>query len=121
ELRGHRIRLAGVMLVPNVPFRRMRLMALLLSLRGFLAFNENLDNFMLRPRALPAILRHAVWRVKNVLRWSVRAARKADWSVLRAYAAAQVMGILRPRWRIMSGPRETPGNGANHRAAGISV
>ena len=28
ELQGKRIRLAGVMLVPNVPFRRMRLMAL---------------------------------------------------------------------------------------------
>ena len=29
--RGHKIRLAGAMLVPNVPFRRMRVMALLLT------------------------------------------------------------------------------------------
>jgi glycosyltransferase involved in cell wall biosynthesis/GT2 family glycosyltransferase len=98
QLQGKRIRLAGVMLVPNVPFRRMRLMALCLSPRGFLAFNENLNNFMLRPRALPAILRHVAWRVKNALRWSVRAAREADWSVLLAYGAARIAGFLRPRW-----------------------
>ena len=34
ELRGHEIRLAAVMLVPNVPFRRMRLLALALSPRA---------------------------------------------------------------------------------------
>jgi hypothetical protein len=37
ELRGVSIRLAAVMLVPGVPFRRMRLIAILLSPRGFLA------------------------------------------------------------------------------------
>jgi len=56
--RGKSIRLAGVMLVPNVPFRAMRLMALLLAPRNFLAFNENLNHFMLRPRSIPAIARH---------------------------------------------------------------
>jgi GT2 family glycosyltransferase/glycosyltransferase involved in cell wall biosynthesis len=95
ELRGYSVRLAGVMLVPNVPFRRMRLAALLLSPAGFLAFNENLNNFMLRPRCLPAILRHAAWRVKNLVRWSVRAARGADWAALRWYAAARAAGFLR--------------------------
>jgi glycosyltransferase involved in cell wall biosynthesis len=62
------IRLAGAMLVPSVPFRRMRLVALLLSPRGFIGFNENLDHFMLRPRSFPAMLRHAMWRVSNYLR-----------------------------------------------------
>jgi GT2 family glycosyltransferase/glycosyltransferase involved in cell wall biosynthesis len=95
ELRGYRVRLAGVMLVPNVPFRRMRLAALLLSPAGFLAFNENLNHFMLRPRCLPAILRHAAWRVKNLLRWSVGAARGADWPALFWYAAARASGFLR--------------------------
>jgi GT2 family glycosyltransferase/glycosyltransferase involved in cell wall biosynthesis len=95
ELGGYRVRLAGVMLVPNVPFRRMRLAALLLSPAGFLAFNENLDHFMLRPRCLPAILRHAAWRVKNLMRWSVRAARGADWPALFWYAAARAAGFLR--------------------------
>ncbi len=67
--RGKSIRLAGVMLVPNVPFRAMRLMALLLAPRNFLAFNENLNNFMLRPRCVPAIARHIAWRVKNFVKW----------------------------------------------------
>ena len=43
ELRGVSIQLAAVMLVPGVPFRRMRLIAILLSPRGFLAFNDNAD------------------------------------------------------------------------------
>ena len=64
-LRGHTIRLAGVMLVPNVPFRRMRLLALVLSPRAFLAFNENLNHFMLRPGSIPAIARHLAWRTAN--------------------------------------------------------
>jgi polysaccharide biosynthesis protein PslH len=67
--RGKSIRLAGVMLVPNVPFRAMRLMALLLAPRNFLAFNENLNNFMLRPRCIPAIARHFAWRVRNFVKW----------------------------------------------------
>ena len=67
--RGKSIRLAAVMLVPNVPFRAMRLMALFLAPRNFLAFNENLNNFMLRPRSVPAIARHIAWRVKNFLKW----------------------------------------------------
>jgi hypothetical protein len=99
ELRGHTIRLAAVMLVPNVPFRRMRLLVLVLSPRAFLAFNENLNHFMLRPGSIPAIARHLAWRVANALRWSVRAARKADWGLLAQYAAAMVAGILRPKWR----------------------
>lgn len=62
------VRLAAVMLVPNVPFQAMRWAAFLISPRGFIAFNENLDNFMLRPGSLPAMLRHAAWRLGNLLR-----------------------------------------------------
>ena len=94
ELRGHQIRLAAVMLVPNVPFRRMRLMALALSPRGFLAFNENLNHFMLRPESMPAIARHIAWRAANALRWSVHTARKTDWARLARYAAARVAGVV---------------------------
>ena len=69
ELKGAGIRLAGVLLVPQMPYRRMRMMALLLSPVGFLAFNENLDSFMLRPRCLLAICRHLFWRCRNFVRW----------------------------------------------------
>ncbi|PWU05893.1 MAG: hypothetical protein C5B51_13485 [Terriglobia bacterium] len=67
-LQGKAIRLAGVLLVPRVPYRRMRLMALILAPLHFLAVNENLDNFMLRPAALPLVLRHLIWRGKNFCR-----------------------------------------------------
>jgi hypothetical protein len=94
ELRGHEIRLAAVMLVPNVPFRRMRLLALALSPRAFLAFNENLNHFMLRPASMPAIARHIAWRGGNALRWSVRTARKTDWARVARYAAASAAGVV---------------------------
>jgi len=94
ELRGHEIRLAAVMLVPNVPFRRMRLLALVLSPRGFLAFNENLNHFMLRPGSMPAIARHIAWRGANALRWSVRTARKTDWAPVFHYAFARAAGVV---------------------------
>ena len=96
-LRGCEIRLAGVMLVPNVPFRRMRLMALLLSPRGFIAFNENLNHFMLRPAQLGAIARHIVWRVKNTGRWL----RKNP--PVAAAILARAAAWLRPRWNRTTG------------------
>jgi GT2 family glycosyltransferase/glycosyltransferase involved in cell wall biosynthesis len=114
-LRGQSVRLAAVMLVPNVPFRRMRLMALLLSPLGFLAFNENLNNFMLRPQSLPAIARHLAWRLKNAIRWTARWARKADWPVEWSYAKALLAGWLRPRWR------RPPGLRVTNSAPGISL
>jgi GT2 family glycosyltransferase/glycosyltransferase involved in cell wall biosynthesis len=107
-LRGHSIRLAAVMLVPNVPFRRMRLLALVLGPRAFLAFNENLNHFMLRPGSMPAIARHLAWRVANALRWSVRAARKVDWGLLAQYAAAMVAGIMRPKWHLFPDKQPLP-------------
>ena len=67
--KGKSIRLAGVLLVPNVPFRRMRFLALILAPFYFLAVNENLNDFMLRPASLPAIVRHFTWRIGNFVRW----------------------------------------------------
>lgn len=96
---GRALRLAAVMLLPNVPFRRMRLMALVLSPRGFLAFNENLNHFMLRPRSVPAIASHVLWRAKNFARWSRQAVRATNWRTLFYYLAALAAGALRPRRR----------------------
>ena len=123
ELRGHSIRLAGVMLVPNVPFRRMRLLALVLGPRAFLAFNENLNHFMLRPGSIPAIARHIAWRIGNALRWSVRAARKADWPLLARYATAMVAGmvrsVVRHWWGGPPGPRGTPSSRSRNSVMGV--
>ena len=96
---GKSIRLAGVLLVPGVPFRRMRLLALLLAPFYFLAVNENLNDFMLRPRSLPAIARHFAWRLRNFLRWHFRPAASRPphrWRDLRN-AAARIAGRLRYR------------------------
>jgi glycosyltransferase involved in cell wall biosynthesis len=97
--RGKSIRLAGVMLVPDVPFRRMRLLALLLAPLYFLAVNENLNDFMLRPGSLPNMARHFAWRARNFLRWHFgmdgMPARRGWADVL--YATARIAGLLRLR------------------------
>ena len=71
-VKGTKIRLAAVMLQPNMPYRRMRLMALLMSPIGFIAYNEHLGSFMLRPRNVSTMFRHALWRTKNFFRWQSR-------------------------------------------------
>jgi glycosyltransferase involved in cell wall biosynthesis len=91
--RGKSIRLAGVLLVPNVPFRRMRLLALVLAPLYFLAVNEHLNDFMLRPANLPAIVRHLLWRLRNFTRWHLSsdgAAAAASSSPVRAMEEAVV-------------------------------
>jgi glycosyltransferase involved in cell wall biosynthesis len=86
--RGKSIRLAGVLLVPSVPFRRMRLLALILAPLYFLAVNENLNDFMLRPGSLPAMARHFAWRVRNFWRWHFGAEHATARATLRRAAAA---------------------------------
>ena len=93
--RGKSIRLAGVLLVPNVPFRRMRLLALMLAPLYFLAVNENLNDFMLRPGSLPAMARHFAWRARNFLRWHWGADYAAARAALRrAPAVAPTNGTV---------------------------
>jgi glycosyltransferase involved in cell wall biosynthesis len=88
--RGKSIRLAGVLLVPNVPFRRMRLLALILAPLYFLAVNENLNDFMLRPGSLPAMVRHFAWRARNFLRWHLGVDYAAARAALRRAPAVAV-------------------------------
>ncbi|MDQ6707214.1 MAG: glycosyltransferase, partial [Acidobacteriota bacterium] len=71
-VRGRKIRLSAVMLMPNMPYRRMKLMALLISPRGFLAYNEHLGSFMLRPANLGTLVRHGAWRTRNFVRWQLQ-------------------------------------------------
>lgn len=114
-LRGKRVRLAGVLLVPKMPYRRLRLIALLMSPLGFLAFNEQFDSFMLRPRSFGNILRHFLWRSKNFLRWQLnpgghvytffwKLARPAEWRlpvlVRLAYAAGLIARLRKSVTRV---------------------
>lgn len=64
---GKSVRISAVVLEPKRPFGAMRWMAFLLSPRGFLAFNEHLNNFMLRPRCANTIARHFYWRARGFL------------------------------------------------------
>ena len=47
----------------------MRLLALVLAPLYFLAVNEHLNDFMLRPASLPATARRLLWRLRNFTRW----------------------------------------------------
>jgi GT2 family glycosyltransferase/glycosyltransferase involved in cell wall biosynthesis len=108
-LRGRRIRLAGALLVPSVPYRRMRLMALLMSPLGFVAFNEELNHWMLRPRCVPVIVGHAWWRVKNAARWYRRQfPRRREWPLWFWYGAALAAGFLRLARAAADRPDEAP-------------
>ena len=115
-LTGKTIRLAAVLLVPRMPYRRMRLMALALSVRGFLAYNENLDSFMLRPRSLPAIVRHMVWRMSNFVRWHLRPENPwrvnphLQWqSLLCEWAGLALVFRGKTRPHLLRGPAVAPG------------
>jgi GT2 family glycosyltransferase/glycosyltransferase involved in cell wall biosynthesis len=128
--KGKRVRLSGALLVPQMPYRRMRLIALLASPLGFVAFNENLDSFMLRPRDLSNIVRHLLWRCRNLARYQLnpggpaytflwRLARPAEWKIPLAHAWARAAGA----WafaRRLGGERARPLTASSF-PAGVSV
>ena len=68
RLAGRHVRLAAVILEPRVPHWRLRAMGFATAPLHFLAFNETGEHFMLRPRSLPTIMGHVVWRMKNLVR-----------------------------------------------------
>jgi GT2 family glycosyltransferase/glycosyltransferase involved in cell wall biosynthesis len=115
--RGKRVRLGGVLLVPRMPYRRMRAIALAVSPAGFLAFNENLDSFMLRPRCAGTIARHIAWRISNFLRWQThpgghvytffwRLRRPREWRVPLRAAAARLSGAAAALLKLLPPARE---------------
>jgi GT2 family glycosyltransferase len=112
--RGKHVRLAGVLLAPQMPYRRMRLIALVVSPIGFLAFNENFGSFMLRPRCAAIIARHLLWRTKNFVRWQLRPGghvytffwklvRPGEWRLPMLYRAAVVGGWVARMMKRVSG------------------
>jgi hypothetical protein len=80
RLAGRHVRLAAVILEPRIPHWRLRALGFALAPLHFLAFNEAGEHFMLRPRSLPTIIGHVIWRVKNL----VRSQRQAESSTYRA-------------------------------------
>jgi GT2 family glycosyltransferase/glycosyltransferase involved in cell wall biosynthesis len=80
RLAGRTIRLAAVILEPRIPHWRLRALGFTLAPLRFLAFNETGQHFMLHPRNVPSMLRHLVWRAKNL----IRSQRQPESSVYRA-------------------------------------
>ena len=68
RLNGRPVRLAAVILEPRVPHWRLRAMGFGFAPLHFLAFNETGQHFMLRPRSMLAMFKHAAWRAKNLVR-----------------------------------------------------
>lgn len=122
-LAGKRIRIAAVLLVPNLPYRRLRWIAWCLSPRGWLAYNEHFGSFMLRPRCLGTIFRHALWRTRNFLRWQTnpggpwytfwwRLVRPAEWRLPLALTVARSAGFLAGLLKGVWPPAATPEDSA---------
>jgi len=68
RLAGRRVRLSAVILEPRVPHWRLRALGFATAPHYFLAFNETGEHFMLRPRDTLKLLRHLMWRAKNLVR-----------------------------------------------------
>jgi GT2 family glycosyltransferase/glycosyltransferase involved in cell wall biosynthesis len=83
RLAGRPVRLSAVILEPRIPHWRLRALGFALAPLRFLAFNETGGHFMLRPRSVPTMLRHVVWRSKNLVRSQLQPEsstyRAAEW------------------------------------------
>lgn len=131
RLGGKRVKFSAVILQPRMPYWRMRWMGLRLTPRGFIAFNENLDHFMLRPRSAGTIVRNLLWRAGNLARWELRpggATYTLLWRLWHPWAferpllvaLARAMGAAAAMLkRVM--PDRTGVTGGEGREAGISV
>ncbi len=71
KLDGRKVRIAAVILEPRTPYWGLRMLGLAIAPLYFLAFNEEGEHFMLRPRSVPNIARHVMWRIRNFVRWQV--------------------------------------------------
>lgn len=123
------IRLAAVILEPRIPHWRLRALGLALAPLRVLVFNETGQHFMLRPRSAVTILRHAVWRMKNLVRVQLQpessAYRAMEWfrkpakfRLSMLYRMATARGRKLARSRPMLSPEPL---GENRRPRGISV
>ncbi len=95
-LSGKQIAWAAVILQPRMPYWPMRLAALLASPARLLCFNENLDHFALHPRAVPSMVRHMLWRTKNLIRWETR---PGGWFYTQVWRITHPWAYKRPLMR----------------------
>jgi GT2 family glycosyltransferase/glycosyltransferase involved in cell wall biosynthesis len=72
RLRGRTIRVAAIILEPKTPHRRMRLLGMTLAPWRLLAYSETGQHFRVRPDNVLVMLRHLLWRAKNLVRSQTR-------------------------------------------------
>ncbi len=72
RLGGRSIRVAAIILEPNTPHWPMRRLGMAVAPWRLLAFTENGQHFRLRPDSAPVMLRHLLWRAKNLVRSQTR-------------------------------------------------
>jgi glycosyltransferase involved in cell wall biosynthesis/GT2 family glycosyltransferase len=72
HLSGKSVHFNCILLQPKQPYWDMRWLGLKLFPTKVYFFNENYGHFPLHPRGIPQILRHFLWRTKNLLRYQTR-------------------------------------------------
>jgi GT2 family glycosyltransferase/glycosyltransferase involved in cell wall biosynthesis len=128
-LAGTDVRFAAVILEPNAPYRRLRWMCALFAPLRTLYYNTNLDHFMLRPRGLPVMARHFLWRARErvvfqthpggtLYTWVWRLRHPSQLRRPVAYAAALGGGIVASRITKTRAPDPVP---ARSLPRGVSV
>ncbi len=107
-LRGRTVRFGAVILQPDSPYRRLRLLGFYFAGLRTLFYNRNLDHFMLRPHGLRTMARHLKWSLKEELTYQTNPGgdlytwlwRLRHPSQLRrplAFAAARIAGTRAAR------------------------
>lgn len=89
RLRGRSIQVAAIILEPRTPHWPMRLLAMTLAPWKLLAYSETGQHFRMRPDNLPVMLRHLLWRTKNLIRSQMR---KGGW--------------LHDTWKLLRSPHD---------------
>ncbi len=64
---GRPVILAGIILQPNMPYWSMRWIAWKNWPLRVVAFNDNMNHWMVRPRSFPIIAKHLLWRLRNLV------------------------------------------------------
>ncbi|MBI3210244.1 MAG: hypothetical protein HYZ37_15265 [Candidatus Solibacter usitatus] len=114
--RGRRVSYAGVVLQPNLPYWKLRLIPLWLWPMRTVLYNENLDHFMLRPRCASTIVRHCLWRTRNFFA-SRKTQAVAIWRLMTnpierrrvaAILAARTAGVVAAALKALQPPMRDP-------------
>ncbi len=73
HITGRSIRFNCILLQPKQPYWNMRWLAFKIAPAKVYFFNENYGHFPLHLRGIPQILRHFIWRSRNLIRHQTRA------------------------------------------------